>query len=275
MPKARSHPRRKCCFKRAVERAHRLHTLVFNSLALLIKSHWSPRDGTWPLLFLPLGQPGSTQPARTSFLPWSPRLGSPTSARHSRPSPSSPATTRSPCSSCCRKCASSPSTSPQILSSVKVRCRAKPSRDADAATTFGGVTMYWRTLGPTFNRAPSPPSSGLSVLPVVLPTHSLSSWSPKSLYKFSPAAIFGQNVGCRCMYVGNMSSVRTHLAGLPASPGTAWSLGSPARLRCLLCSTEGASVQLQGLFRAPARWGKLGAAVGGSTCDARCWLQFG
>ncbi|PKK26302.1 lysosomal-associated membrane protein family, member 5 [Columba livia] len=70
-------------------------------------------------LFLPLGQPASTQPARTGSLRWSPQLGSPTSARRSKPSPSSPATTRSLCSSCCRKCASSPSTSPQILSSVK------------------------------------------------------------------------------------------------------------------------------------------------------------
>lgn len=66
-------------------------------------------------------QLGSIQPAPIGSLPWLPQRGSPTSARHSRPSPSSPVTIRSLCSSCCLKSASSPLTSLQILSSVKVR----------------------------------------------------------------------------------------------------------------------------------------------------------
>lgn len=50
MPKALSNPRRKCCSKSSGACGHRiarcLHTLGFSSLALLIKSRRSPRDGT-------------------------------------------------------------------------------------------------------------------------------------------------------------------------------------------------------------------------------------
>lgn len=71
-------------------------------------------------LFLSL-QLGSTQPARTASRPWSPPPGAPSCAWRSRPSPSSPATTRraSPCP--CTTSRSSPSTSPPTSCSVNVR----------------------------------------------------------------------------------------------------------------------------------------------------------
>lgn len=158
------------------------------------------------MLFLPLGQPGSTQPAHTGSLPWSPQLGNPMSARHSKPSPSSPATTRSLFSSCCQKFASNPLISPQILFSVKVRCRAKACTASMRCCCCCGLwecCSFGIWVLPLSKHPLCPPAG--SVLPAVPPTHSL--WS--KTFKFS------QNMDCCCIYVDLGKGLSSWVASNP------------------------------------------------------------
>lgn len=120
---------------------------------------------------------------------------------------------------------------------------------------------------PPFPEQPSPHSILLPVLPAVPPTRSLPLWSPKRFYKFSPDAKTWAIIVCM------LASVRTCGVRLPASPNAA-SLGSPARLRCLLCSTKMLQHSLRGFLGLLHTERKLGAAVAGDTGGARSWLQF-
>uniref|UniRef100_A0A803VYC5 Lysosome-associated membrane glycoprotein 5 n=1 Tax=Ficedula albicollis TaxID=59894 RepID=A0A803VYC5_FICAL len=113
---------------------------------------------------------------------------------------------------------------------------------------------------PPFPEQSSPHCSLLSMLSAVPPAHSLPLWSPKRLYKFSPAAKTWAIVIC------TLASVRTCRVRFPASPNAA-SLRSPAKLRCLLCSTK----MLQHSPEASlgcCTLKKLGAAVAGDTGGA-------
>lgn len=128
------------------------------------------------------------------------------SARLSRPSPSSPATTRSPCSSCCPKCGSSPSTSQRILSSVKVRSEQRHVRISEVLMPRPlGMLQY---------------TEGIWV-PCLC-------GRPKGFYKFSPATKTWAIIVCP------LASVRSQIASKPQCSIP----GSTARLRRLLCSTK-------------------------------------
>lgn len=136
------------------------------------------------------------------------------SARHSRPSPSSPVTTRSLCSSCCRKCASSPSISPRTLSSVKVRCRVKVC-PASLRCCHG----LWRCRNGLKEFGSHLYQSIFSSFQWVCQC-SLQSLQPIPCF-CSPLKAF---TGCylvRTQAVAcTLASVRIHLAMSPASPGT-------------------------------------------------------
>ena len=174
------------------------------------------------------------------------------SARRSRPSPSSPVTTRSLCSSCCRKCASSPLTSPRILSSVKVRCRAKAcpvSPRCWRCHGLWGCHSVLKECASHLYQGTFPPLQWVVGAPCHPSNLFPASVVPQKPLQIQPSCCL---VKTWAIIARTLASVRTRPAMLPASPRTAWCLGSPARRRCLLCSTEGALVRLEGLLRATA-----------------------
>lgn len=124
-------------------------------------------------------------------------------------------------------------------------------------------------MGPTFCRATFPSLQPVTSASCTPPSHSLPLWSPKRLYKFSPAAKTWAIVVC------TLASVSTQIASKPqcSIPGE-------------LCKAEvspllhkNASAQPQGLLRAAARWGSLGLQwqgllgthiLGSSLINAHC-----
>lgn len=121
---------------------------------------------------------------------------------------------------------------------------------------------------PSFSEQPPPPLQPVTSAPCSPCNPFLASVVPKKVFQIQPSC---QNVGY--LIVCMLASVRTCRVRLPASPNAA-SLGSPVRLRCLLCSTKMLQHSPRGFLGLLHTERKLGAAVAKDTGGACSWLQF-